>query len=724
MDLPVYLKQKLKQSKEHEHKAKEIEKHWSRGRTMRKLKEIESEFQLTRAALRDLDHNASDRVKFDMFVRFQSVYNQKLRYNEYLRELHVHHQSEEKSLQPPEVEEFFTAFRQPTPFEKLANQQHNNGEFHQAISSYSRELLRLINWLKDTQKYQRRNGPCLFGAVIHKQMSHILHRRALCFLEIDKNEECLIDINQAIGHHMKCRVRDLHNEWHKTALYSRATAWLKVGNSANAIDDLVCAATMKPHTNETTYNDTIEKLANAGINIHPSPEAMKQCNTFLLKLNRISKDGWIELHSTGKSLPKRQGHVMIEHNSYIYVFGGACVEYGFERILSAQENRMADRLRFFRINILDRKTYSFEALSFPNKMKQCLLGYDKGNAKHQSWNRMVTGTKWRNNLIVFGGYNKPFQNVLMYNLDAKVWKSLNIRKMPNFLKQSQQITNHSAVIMHDIMYVFGGEWDGQQTDLFCGLNLMTKKWDTTVAKYQKDVESPGSRLDHVMWTDPQVGKRGSVYIGYGNHHDTDKIGIAIPRVDFWRLDVFERKWFVLKRHGNYPVARCESGATQSKDNGVIMFGGYSSMLRRVYADSRDDEGFSYFGDCYEYVPHSQKWMMIQSKIHPSHRACSAVCLVPNRNVLCLYGGYCGGNEADMCVYNDIWILELNRMRKCRNKSLKICEYNKCDSTQNDMKLFKCKGFNIQTRNTCFTFYCSKHCQKRDWLHHHRALCKR
>eukprot|EP01084_Bolivina_argentea_P204792 349788_1 len=265
------------------------------------------------------------------------------------------------------------------------------------------------------------------------------------------------------------------------ATWNRHKIWLKIGNSANAVNDLVSLGDMKIDERYREMSaDKMAKLVDLGVCRHPSQFMTSQImnkrdNKACLKLNKFSIDGWHLLDSKHKRLSKRHGHVMIEHDGSLYVFGGTCVEFGEVMFSTEYQRTMDDRLCFVRINIdFDTKTYVYKTLLFPNQIKYCLIG--KQILKTMSWKRMVTGQKWKNKMVIFGGYNNPFRNVLIYNFDTQNWKTLNVKNMPKCLNKCNSMTKHCAVIMNDIMYVFGGKYNGNETNLFCSLNLITKKW--------------------------------------------------------------------------------------------------------------------------------------------------------------------------------------------------------------------------------------------------------
>eukprot|EP01083_Nonionella_stella_P054746 144515_1 len=378
---------------------------------------------------------------------------------------------------------------------------------------------------------------------MHKKLSYLLMNRARCLLALEKYEQCLIDLNAILRlgivnrDPIEDRIEKRYYEMiedSKKALWERAHLWIQIGNTANATNDLICLNGIDPPTHErkleTVALGKVVDMGRRGYHLHPSPEMMKKCQSFSLKLNHISKHGWIKLQANDhRSLPKRQGHIMIEHDSYLYVFGGSSIDFGCEAISSALQRKKSDRLCFMRINTskFNMKTYEFERLSFPSKMKYYLMGNIMGSdydatIKYQTWSRMVTGNKWRNNLIIFGGYNRPFRNVLLYNLDTAVWESLHVRNIPNCLKRCSSFTHHTSVILDDIMYVFGGQINNDETNLFCSLDLVNKQWRIITAHNPLNVESidnidyniPGSRYDHLMWAS------SSIYIAYGHHHRT------------------------------------------------------------------------------------------------------------------------------------------------------------------------------------------------------------
>eukprot|EP00483_Globobulimina_turgida_P010835 UN10856 len=161
----------------------------------------------------------------------------------------------------------------------------------------------------------------------------------------------------------------------------------------------------------------------------------------------------------------------------------------------------------------------------------------------------------------------------------------------------------------------------------------------------------------------------------------DKVFWFLARQDCWRYDIGKNKWYIQPSYGNCPVYRAESGYTSTNNNGVVIFGGYNSTLISNFGSTGTGRRFIYFSDCFEFSSKTEQWKMIQSGIYPFHRARPG--LVRLNNFIVLYGGYHGGDQDQPKIFNDLWILDMNKL-KTRNNKLKVCQPNICDKTSNEM----------------------------------------
>eukprot|EP01084_Bolivina_argentea_P082366 149116_1 len=713
-----------------------------------------------------MSSKSSDQLRSEIYAQYQKIWMKRERYTEHLKSLHDSEYYQTNEVFTALHNEIFSSSFQflSKRIEKecdkygisnlylIAQQNQQQRKYQKAVSIYSKTILLFTDWFRKQCKNAlpfntSENEKKIAFAALHRKYADILAKRANCLCKLKKYEKCLRDLNKILKLSVISRdiIEDqIENKYYemiqhsKEALLMRSRVWLKVGNVANALNDLerLCGGANGPKTHQYTklkeiaLNEYVQLLSSPIGKELPTAEFMRKCENFSLKLNKFSANGWQQLQPNRAALGKRQGHVMIEHNSSLYVFGGTCVEFG-GNMFSLYEERLQDKKLFFlRIDIdLKRKSYVFKPLPFPAQLLYCLIGNEpEANIK---WERMLTANKWKNNMIILGGMNEPFKNILMYNFIRKQWKCLKVKHMPNKLKKCGYFGHHTTVILNDIMYVFGGHVNAfkSETNMLCSFDLINHKWKVITKHNPLNIEKkinriPGSRVDHIMWKNCSLGRCGSIYIGFGNHY-RQGCRSEIHRLDIWRFDIFERKWYEIEKCGNFPVFRGECGFTESINEGIIVFGGYSSMLNRLSSDETSLCNYSFFGDCFEYLSDYQKWIMIQSKVFPAHRAFAGMCLIENKNILCLYGGYYGGQQSESCTYDDIWIMDLNILRMNYTKvAFKVCGYSQCKITQNDTQLFKCKGVNIGTQNNCVTFYCSKFCQKRDWKKRHRMLCER
>merc|ERR1712176_48041 len=113
----------------------------------------------------------------------------------------------------------------------------------------------------------------------------------------------------------------------------------------------------------------------------------------------------------------------------------------------------------------------------------------------------------------------------------------------------------------------------------------------------------------------------------------------------------------MKNDGNCPLFRAEVAYTQTIGNGVITFGGCQTMLNNWNKEEENPKDYVHFGDCHEYLSKQRKWIMIQSEIHPSHRAYAGMCIGERNNILYLYGGFYFDTRSDCSVHGDFWMLD-------------------------------------------------------------------
>eukprot|EP01084_Bolivina_argentea_P008529 15954_1 len=576
----------------------------------------------------------------------------------------------------------------------------------QAISYYSRAFINLQNNFKVNKPKTKELFP-IYEQLYHSVCSIVINNRAQCYIELNKYEKALRDLNWIIRRsYAESTLNDLLliKEFMLSscaqALFRRAQILFILGNSAASIHDHLILISAPFHRHSNVSN--VRKICAMK---HPSKSTLPKYNKYTRKLNKFSRNGWIKLNVATDSnpLPFKQGHSMIVHKDKIYCFGGVDVHLGKKTI---SRNEYSRNIVFLQISIIKKNkqyAYIWKQLIFPKTLKFLI------NGQLNTWSRLVTVNKWRNKMILCGG-NDPLFNVLTFDFLTKKWNHLIIVQKIHFTAPNF-IANHAAVIMNDNLYILGGY--NNLKSLFC-LHLLTRKW-----KKMSAMPNLSHGFDHLMWKDTHYGKLGSLFVAFGsfesdnwaNNWQTKEIPPQMQRRNIWRFAVYKNKWFRHLIHGNFPIHRVESGFTET-DDGIIVFGGYNSRLLTINEESQNRAcigSYAFFSDCFEYSNNTQKWKMIHSNTIPPHRSFSAMCEL--NNLIVLYGGTHGGTKEynQVQVYNDIWILQKNKIKFHPKKNvLKFCQI--CRKTNNEVRLYVCGRCKTEQ-------YCSKICQKIGWSVH-------
>eukprot|EP01084_Bolivina_argentea_P083851 151798_1 len=606
---------------------------------------------------------------------------------------------------------------------ETGNFHHKNGNYHEAISCYSRALL---NWDKRLKVYIKNTSifPAIktnqypWDTILLVQKSILVNNRAECYRKLLKYDEALRDLNWIIQSSQK--VYGFGVDWIlmmvpqcTKAMYRRADIFLSLGNTGQSISD-----TLLLISEPLSFKPASLTFTKLSLMRHPSVNNLIQCDkyTYTQTLNKLSLNGWHKVTATHKQLPFKHGHSMIQHNGKIYCFGGSSIQYGQDLFIT---DSCGEHL-FYEISITLQNNayyYSWKKLHFPDKFKHKIMNASD-DTNFTSWSKLVTMNKWNNKIILFGGYN-PFKNVLMFDFVTNKWTIFNVKTCNLIYNDDinipEMIKNHSAIIMKNKLYVFGGH----EIDLLFCLDLLEGTWnelsDTNMNMNKTTINKqiPPHRFDHIMWSDKHKGTLGSIYIGFGSYYRKDlQIQMATPsfcRRDIWRYDVAENKWNVVMQYGNIPSYRTESGYT-SINNGVILFGGYNGGMPSGYGKIINGKPemigqYIFFGDCFQFCRKNERWKMIQANIFPEHRALPGMCRM--KDLIIVYGGYHGGHVNKEKMYNDLWILNISQ---CKTRNVKLKKCKQCDITMNECKLYLCK-------RCCSVRYCSKKCQKRQWVKH-------
>eukprot|EP01084_Bolivina_argentea_P289744 497600_1 len=336
-------------------------------------------------------------------------------------------------------------------FKEKGNFYYKQANYKQAISSYSRGILRLdrcchkaksiqnLKFNKDTEHYKEYTQ-MLFN--LHRAI--LMNNRAQCYRKVNKYDKALRDLNWIIS--ISKTEHGTQISWivpmipHCTkALLRRADIFLKLGNSVHALFDYT-QSTIKPFIDSNGFaKQWLLKLGNMK---HPSPQTLINCNKLTMQGNIFNKQ-WIKVQRSDNSepLPFKYGHSMIVHNNTIYCFGGKETQYGspekpdalFYKIIIHHQND-------------NKYCYKWNKLPFTRVHEQYINPYNS------SWSKLVSIHKWNNKLLLFGG-NNPFNNMLEFDFTNETWHKIISEKIT--FKAPKHVDNHAAIIMNNKLYVHG-----------------------------------------------------------------------------------------------------------------------------------------------------------------------------------------------------------------------------------------------------------------------------
>eukprot|EP01084_Bolivina_argentea_P113089 201634_1 len=383
----------------------------------------------------------------------------------------------------------------------------------------------------------------------------------------------------------------------------RAEIFQIMGNSAHSLCDYI------------TTKENFEQVKLWDERTHPSIHSLIKCNSNTLQMVEFAKKnhGWIKISAIDHKniLPKKFGHCMIEYNGKLYVFGGA------SDINKKHSNKTAVMLIEITITKINKEyKYKSKSLPFPRSLRQYI--FDKIPIHCDDpvyYTNMLTTVKWKHYMIIFGGNNYPFRNMLQYDLKNKKWSKITVswKSGTRFLLRMRMLVHHSAVIMHHKMYIYGGciEFidykNNTPVHLLAYFDLIRRKWsmcgqhkDISVnSRVQGIYNIPEPRFDHCMWTDV---RNNSIYVGFGSYSRDNAQHLSLPpqRLDIWRYDTLKKTnaWTRNETlNGNIPLARSESGYCNTLSE-FYLFGGYTTQIGfyEVYNGQSDYHRYVYLGD--------------------------------------------------------------------------------------------------------------------------------
>lgn len=218
----------------------------------------------------------------------------------------------------------------------------------------------------------------------------------------------------------------------------------------------------------------------------------------------------------------------------------------------------------------------------------------------------------------------------------------------NWPEPADGLSRHTAQVIRDKMYVFGGSnsLSKRGRDLLLCLDFRTARWEELsglrTVRPTAGVH-PGSRQNCISWV-----VDSKLYVAFGAAEQTMKEPADGPSMldycyrDIWSYNVDENRWTHEKLCGNPPCRRNKAACTYNeKWNSAIVFGGVHCTLN--YFDKQDPPAgqllwYSYLSDVFLWSKETQTWSIVLCRGCPPYRAFTSIVSDPETGRTFMYGG--------------------------------------------------------------------------------------
>ncbi|KAJ7785074.1 hypothetical protein DFH07DRAFT_907713 [Mycena maculata] len=321
---------------------------------------------------------------------------------------------------------------------------------------------------------------------------------------------------------------------------------------------------------------------------------------------------------------------------------------------------------------------------------------------------------------------------------------------------SHKCSDHSMLIVHDKLYLFGGSHGTTAIgcNLFMELDLTTRRWRRLTgyvrAPEHADYACPGPRKNAACWASPDK-KRIFILFGHADregasfHNELHGGSRAYCYEDMWSWSIAEETWRQERIAGNPPCSRTETAYVYNeKLQKTIFFGGYSPSLPTFVPEQMLEFDFSYFADTFVYdmtTPASPalvaaappeptllapKWKQIMTHGFPTYRCQAQLACDQDSGRTYLFGGFSNNQYVPTRTklvsrsFGDLWELKIDTPRghfeevnvEEELRSAKAGPWQRCFSCASAGPWKKCGG-------SCKgkVFFCGSPCLKEGWKEH-------
>lgn len=257
--------------------------------------------------------------------------------------------------------------------------------------------------------------------------------------------------------------------------------------------------------------------------------------------------------------PRRVNHTAVVVGDFIYSFGGYCSGEDYRSFITIDVHVLnTQTLRWFLIH--PKKDSNGLPLQYPEVPFQ-RYGH--------------TAVAYKHNVYMWGGRNDEMCCNILFCFDTRThkWSKPEVDgRIPGVRD------GHSACIIDHNMYIFGG-FEEQLNQFSCQvhcLNLETMTWSHILT-----TETPPSYRD--FHTATILNDRMYVFGGRGDRHSPyhTQEEIYCPQIVY--LDLKTRVWHTPNTTGTIPVGRRSHSAFVYNEK-LYIFGGYNSMLDQHFND--------------------------------------------------------------------------------------------------------------------------------------------
>lgn len=256
----------------------------------------------------------------------------------------------------------------------------------------------------------------------------------------------------------------------------------------------------------------------------------------------------------------------------------------------------------------------------------------------RSYHEMVYDTKSNVVIMTHGQFSFPDRlpkETWVYSVNNSKWTNMK----PTVIPDSRTGFGFAYDSKNDVSIMFGGGNDNSKAKIDTwAYNYTSNTWMNMKPKI-----SPPARVGHEMVFDSQSGK----IILFGGRENVLQNGRMYN--DVWTYEYEKNLWTNITPSINPPARWFFNMIYDSKDDKVILFGGYSSINTIPYITRHD-----FRNDTWAFDIGTNSWSELKPSTSPTARGYSSGTYHEQMNKFILYGGW---NQDKNLYFNDTWVYD-------------------------------------------------------------------